>query len=240
MAVELKNFEWQESDVYSAFVQGVDAETVYNEINGMNLGRVDYHAETRTLRGSNPWIAARIDTRLRAYGIRVANLRDFSRPGIMGMVEGRYCSDSPVFFLRTLEDSCPQNLSLIMRIAEKVETVNGKLNLPVMVTGFDVVKLDEDDGGYGIGIVARDDFRAVHDERLKGESYLRRFSEVDDLGLPKFDSNGSRCWYSKKKGISRLTMGRNQSLISDRSDLFYSHFGSRLILVRDKTIQIKD
>jgi hypothetical protein len=239
MGTKLKNFQWQKPEVVPAFVQGKDAEAVYKSISRMNLGWCDYQAETQTLRGSSPFIAARIDSLLRPYGIRVANLRDLSRPEVMGMVKGRYYIDTPAFVLRTIEDSNSKNLSLIKRIAEEVEKVNGKLELPVIVTGFDVISLEEDKTGYGLDLVARDDFNAVHDNRLKGEYNLKRFSEVDELGLPKFDDNGSRTWYARQKGVSRLSLNRNLDLISDSGYLAGSDDTGRVALISGEATQKK-
>jgi len=232
METILQNFQWQKPEVIPAFVEGADAEAVYKSLSGMNLGWNDYQGDTQTLRGSNPFIAARIDTLLRPYGIRVANLRDLSRPEIMGMVKDRHYTDTPAFVLRTTDDSNSRNLTLIKRITEEVERANGKLELPVMVTGFDVVPLEGDSKGYGLGIVARNDFKAVHDERLAGSYHGKRFSQVDELGLPRFDSNGSRTWYARQKGVSRLYLLRDLDLSSDNEDLADSIGDGRVVVVK--------
>ena len=248
METKLQNFQWQKPEVVPAFVQGVDAEAVYKSLSGMNLGWNDYQTKTQTLRGSNPFIAARIDTLVRPYGIRVANLRDLSRPEVMSIVKDRYYADIPAFVahyadipafvLRTMEDSNSRNLTLIKRLAEEVERVNGKLELPLMVTGFDVVPLENDNNGYGITIAPRDDFKAIHDDKLKGEYNGRTFSEVDELGLPKFDSrcfdfdrSGSRTWYARQKGVSGLCLYGRLDLGSGSKDLAGSHSDGRIVLI---------
>jgi len=236
---ELKDFEWQKPEVVPAFVQGKDAEAVYKAISRMNLGWCDYQAETQTLRGSNPFIAARIDTLLRPYGIHVANLRDLSKPEVMSMVKDRHYADAPAFILRTMDDSYERNLPLIKRIAEEVEKANGKLELPVMITGFDVKTLKRDKVGYGLEIIARDDFSAVHDERLDGKYHGNRFSEVDELGLPKFDSNGSRTWYARQRGVSRLCLDGGLDLDSDDGDLAYSGGSGRVVVVSGEATSSK-
>lgn len=237
MANELKNFQWQKPEVVPAFVQGVDAEEVYKAISGMNLGWCDYQEETQTLRGSNPFIAARVDSLLRPYGIRVANLRDLSRPEVMSMVKDRHYTDTPALVLRTMDDSNSRNLPLIKRIAEEVEKANGRLELPVMMTGFDIVTLENDSNRYGLDIVVRDDFKAVHDDRLKGEYNLKKFSEVDELGLPKFVGNGSRTWYARQKGVSRLYLDGDLGLGSGTEYLAISNDGGRVVLISGEAAQ---
>lgn len=231
MEIKLQNFQWQKPEVVPAFVQGVDAEAVYKAISGMNLGWNDYQPETQTMRGSNPFIVARVDSLLRPYGIRVANLRDLSRLEIMSMVKDMHYTDAPALVLRTLDDPNSRNLPLIEKITEEVERVNGKLELPVMITGFDVAPLEGDSNGYGLNIVPRDDFKAVHDDRLEGKYNMKKFSQVDELGLPKFVANGSRTWYAREQGVSWLCLGRLLYLSSSLELLADSNDSGRVVLI---------
>ncbi len=197
------NFNWNKPEVYTSFVEGADAQATYDSLEGSMRNGITFDAKRNLLIGSNVFAAAKIDTLVRPLKMRVANLRDLSRPEVMSMDKDRFYTDAPALVLRSLDDSYKRNLPLIKQISQEVERANGNLELPVMVTGFDVETI-EDDKGYGIALVPRDDFRAVYDERLKGEHDTKRFSEVDDLGLPKFDRNGSRTWYTRDSGLSRL------------------------------------
>jgi hypothetical protein len=99
-----------------------------------------------------------------------------------------------------------------------------------MVTGFDV-KIIEDKEGYGIALVPRDDFKAVSDERLKGEYHGKTFSEVDELGLPEFVKGGKRTWYAKNNGLSRLCLLGNLIVFSDDEVLAGSGGVGRVVVV---------
>ncbi|HLF53683.1 MAG TPA: hypothetical protein VI544_00730, partial [Candidatus Nanoarchaeia archaeon] len=52
------------------------------------------------------------------------------------------------------------------------------------------------------------------DDRLSGEHAGKRFSRVDNLGLPNFEERGNRTWYARKIGLSGLCLYRDLSLVS--------------------------
>lgn len=231
MTIEGK-FQWKKQEVVPAFLQGKDALEIYNAIKDLGLGWMNYDAETQTLRGSNPFIAARIDALLRPLGIRVADLRDLSRPEVMEMTRGLFYADTPRFALRTMNDSHKRNLPLIKRTAEEVEKKYGKLNLPLIISGFDAVPWPEDKKGYGVNIVPRDDFTAVYDERLNGKNNGRKFSKADEFGLPIFDEKGSRTFYARNEGLSGFCLNRNSGMGSIDRNLADSYGVGRVVVVK--------
>ena len=221
------NFNWNKPEVYTSFVQGTDALAIYNALEGSMKNGISYDADSKTLVGSNVFAAAKIDSLLMPLGIRVANLKDLSRPEVIQMVKGKYYTDAPTLVLRSRDDSYDKNLPLIEQLKGLVEQANGRLKLPVMITGFDV-KVVENDKGYGIALVPRDDFKAVSDERLKGDFNGKTFSEVDELGLPKFDSKGKRIWYARIAGLSGLSLSRLLNAYSNNENLANSNGNGRI------------
>lgn len=230
--LELKgNFAWNKPEILTSFLQGEEAEPIYNALEGNIRNGINYDYKTKTAKGSTPFLAARVDTLVRPLGLRVTNLRDLSRPEVMDIVKGKHYIDTPTFVLRSLKDSNERNLPLIKRISEEVEEANGKLELPFMIYGFDVKHWDEDQDGYGIDIIRRDDFSAIHDERLDGKYNGETFSEVDGLGLPLFDKNGARTWYARDQGLSRLFLDGNLDVVSIVGHLAFSSGIGRVVLV---------
>lgn len=224
-------FEWKlPPKVIPAFVQGEDAKRLYEEVSKVVSQGLGYNAETQTMWGSNTPMAARVDTLVRPLGIRVATLRDLSRPEIMEMMKDKFYSDTSALVLRTVEDSYSPNKAIIETLVKAVESKEGKLGLPLIATGYDVVKADNE---YGWDIAPRKDFSVLHDERLDAKYNGHRFSEVDeDTGLPKFTGNGSRTWYARNQGISRLYLSRYLDLGSYGGSLAVSSEGGRVALVR--------
>lgn len=222
-------FNTRMPEVVPFFVEGEDAKAVYDSLQGLTTGTMGYDETTQTFYGSTPFVAAKIDTLVRPLGLRVADVRDLSRPEVMKLIEGKYYADAPTLVLRSMSDSRSQNLPLVKRVAEEVERVNGRVQLPVMITGFDVRPLK--DGGYGIDIVPRDDFTAVYDERLSGDNHGKKFSDVDELGLPKFDSDGKRTFWARNQGLSGLYLYWDLGLVSYDGVLAYSGDYGRVVLV---------
>ena len=226
------NFDFIVPTVVPSFVKGQDAKTLLDKVSKTIKSGIWYDADSRTIKGSNSFLNAVINTEVRPLGIRVVNLRDLSRPEVMKMIEGNHYSDTPAIVFRTMEDGYEQNNLLIKKLAQQVEHLNGKLQLPVLVTGFDVVP-SEDKKGYGLEIVPRDDFAALHDERLSGKYDSKRFSNIDENGLPIFDKNGSRTWHTRNEGLSGFCLNRGLNLGYYGGDLAYSDWSGRVVLVRD-------
>jgi len=224
-------FDWRVPQIVPSFVQGKDALAIYNSIKdlGLGLGWMDYDENSKLVKGDNVFISAKIDTQLQPLGIRVANLRDCGRTEVMGMVKGQYYTIPPALVLRTIKDSYEKNLPLIKKLTELVEEKNRRLELPALITGFDVQPLGNE--GYRVDIIARDDFASVSDERLKEKYHGKTFSEVDEIGLPKFDKNGIRTWYARNEGLSRLYLCRDLDLYSNSGDLADSNADGRVVVV---------
>jgi hypothetical protein len=230
------NFSWNKPEVYTSFVQGAEAEAIYNSLKGNMSNSMSYEAKTQTLIGSQVFAAARIDSILRPLGIRVANLRDLSRPEVIEMVRDKFYTDAPALVLRSMNDSYKRNLPIIRQLAEAVENKNGSVKLPVLITGFDVKEI-KDDNGYGIALIPRGDFQAVHDMRLHGENSGKKFTDVDELGLPKFDRDGKRIWYTRNQGVSRLCLYRSLNADSCDENLAISFGDGRVVLVSGEATQ---
>jgi len=226
-------FEWNTPEVVTSFLQGEDSQNLYESLGDYitKLEGISYDSETKTIIGSTPFLAAGVDSLVRPLGIRVANLRELSRPEVMNMIKGKHYSDIPFLVLRSMKDSYERNQPLIQRLAEEVEQANGTLKLPVMISGFDVKPWPEDKKGYGIDILRREDFKAIHDERLEGKYNRKTFSKVDELGLPLFDRKGQRTLYTRDQGLSRLYLNYVLDLGSYVEDLANSNSIGRVVLV---------
>jgi len=223
------DFNWQVPTVIPSFVYGKDAELIYNEIRKTIVKGVWYDNDSKIMKGSNTFLAARADSIMRPLGIRAATLADLSRPEIIEMIRGEHYSDIPAIVFRTMKDRYEPNNLLIKKLAPQIEEKIGRLELPVLVTGFDVAP-SEDKEGHGLNIIPREDFAVLHDERLAGKYNGETFLETDEMGLPKF-GKGNRTWYARKEGLSRLYLIRDLNLYSDYEALAYSNELGRVVLV---------
>ncbi|MBS3065978.1 hypothetical protein J4229_02955 [Candidatus Pacearchaeota archaeon] len=239
------NFNFIVPTIVPSLIQGEDAEALYNEVketikNGVWFW---YDENSRTMIGSSTFLAARVDSIVRGLnkGIRVATLADLNRPEVMNMIKDNYYSDTPALVLRSLEDSYKPSNSIITDLVPHIVQNTGRLRLPALITGFDVIP-SKNKAGYGLDVVPRNDFSAIHDERLLGKYYGEKFSTVDEQGLPNFDKNGSRTWFARNQGISRLGLGTSLNLVSGcdgDGDLANSDVSGRVMLVREAPAQKK-
>ncbi len=220
-------FNWEIPQVSTSFVSGEDARAIYESMREMFGERVWYDEESKTMKGSNFPIAARLDTILRQSGIRVANLADLSRPEVMKMIKDRHYTDTPELTLTNEKDSYEPNNSLIKKLLPIIEGKQGRLQLPVKIAGLDVVLEDNE---YGWNVIPRDDFNIVYDDRLQAEHSDKCFSSVDSLGFPIFDKEGKRTWYTRE-GLSWMYLDRELCLDLDYGNLADSDEGGRVVLI---------
>lgn len=231
------SFNWRvPPTIVPSFVQGKDAKALYDKVKETIKDGLWYN--DGVMEGSSTFSSARTDSELRPLGIRVATLADLSNSEVMEIIKGRHYSDTPAIVFRSMEDCYEPNKILIKTFAPLVEQKAGKLEFPCLVTGFDVVP--SEDKGYGLEIVARDDFAVRKDERLAGKYHGSNFSDVDEFGLPKFDKKGSRTWYARDEGLSRLYLYRDLILVSYIGDLSYSDDIGRVVLVRDEVAGVEN
>jgi hypothetical protein len=202
------NIAWQSQEKVPGLVSGEDALMIYNSLPEQARMGLRYDESSKTLIGSTPFAVANLDAFAQKYGARAPNLRDLSRPEIMRIAQGKHYIDSRNLVVRSREDSnWSKNNSLLKTIYELAEQKEGSIKHPFMIEGFNFVPNPEDKKGYGLNLVANSDFKVIQDERFDRKYNGKSFSEVDELGIPKFDKNGSRTWYAKDKGLSRLCLG---------------------------------
>jgi len=230
------NFNWDFPKIVPAFVEGEDAKALYEAVAETLEGNFSYEDNTRTLWGSSLPLAARIDSIVRPLGIRVATLADLSKEEVMSKVRGSFYSDTSTIVMRSISDSYEPNTEIIPGLVVHVEQKQGVLRLPVLVTGFDVVRADN---RYGWEIEPREDFNVLEDERLSGKYDGMTFTGIDELGLPEFDKRGSRTWYARDQGLSRLFLSGSLVLNSGGGDLASSDEYGRVVLVSGEAANAK-
>lgn len=244
-----------------------DISQISREISISDFGFND-NENVKLFKGNSPLIAAKVDSLLRPYNIRAADLFDFSKKDIIKLVKGKYNSYAPSLILRTLTDNNQRNMPLIENIVQEIEKKYGRVKLPVLISGFDVkpskgykecesiamrsmvdyqkhqkkvisdFDLKRIFSSYNLEIFAREDFTAIQDDRLKGEHDKKKFSKVDEFGLPLFNKRGSRTWYCRNNGLSGIGLFGGIDLASFFEDLVGSDENYRTILINYKKVQL--
>jgi hypothetical protein len=227
------NLNWQTQEVTPTLINGSDALMIYNSLPKQARVGLRYDEASKTMIGSTPIAVANLDSFARKYGARTPNLRDLSRPEVMRIAKGKHYIDSRNLVARLQTDSdWPLNNSLLRTIYELAEQKEGSIRYPFMIEGFSFVPNSKDKNGYGLTLVAGSDFKVIQDERFDGKYNGESFSEVDKLGIPNFDKKGSRTWYTKNKGLSRLYLYRDLYLLSDYGGLTLSSDYGRVVFLK--------
>lgn len=163
--------------------------------------------------------------------MRVAVPGDDVNGDILGLISGKYYTDFNASCVREKEPSYEKSKGLWKRIIELAEEKEGSVKFPFMIQGFYILP-DANEENYKLKIVSAPDFKVIFDERLFGKYNERKFNSVDKIGLPIFDENGKRTYYSRDDGLSGLFLGRYLGLYSNNDDLASSYDDGRVVLVK--------
>lgn len=227
------NISWQFQEKTPGLISGEDALMIYNSLPEQARVGLRYDESSRTVIGSTPIAVANLDILVQKYGARTPNLRDLSRPEVMRIAQGKHYIDSRNLVVRSEKDeSYPRNNGFLKTIYSLAEEKLGSIKAPFMIEGFSFIPAPEDEKGYGLSLIPAKDFSVIQDERFGGKPNGRRFSEVDERGIPNFDSNGSRTWYAKSGGLSRLCLGAGLNVGADVDDLAISYVSGRVVFLK--------
>ena len=223
---------WQNQEKVPGLVSGNDALMIYNSLPEQAKVGLSYDESSKTIIGSTPFAVANLDSIAQEYGARTPNLRDLSRPEVMRIAKDKHYIDSRNLVARTPTDTYDKNNGLLKTIYELAEQQLGKIEGPFMIEGFNFVADEEDKTGYGLKLAPTAEFKAVQDERLGGKNHRKSFADVDELGLPNFDKNGSRTWYARDNGLSRLCLYWYLYLYSVSENLAVSNDDGRVVFLK--------
>ena len=227
------NIAWQSQEKVPGLISGKDALMIYNSLEEQARVGLRYDGASETVVGSTPIVVANLDIFAQKYGARTANLRDLSRAEVMRIAQGKHYIDSRNLVARSREDAnWPKNNPILKTIYELAEQKLGSIKQPFMIEGFSFVPNPKDKTGYGLSLVPTSDFIVTEDERFDGKYHGKKFSEVDEIGMPNFDRNGNRTWYAKSEGLSRLFLNFNLNLNSINDLLTDSGVDGRVVFLK--------
>lgn len=215
--------------VVIAPLEGNSAQEIYEAVPESLRVNTRHNERIKGVIGSTNLLVVGLDNIVQPHGLRALNLSDLSLPEVMAFAKGHHYIDARTLIARSAKDSYEPNNFLLKRICELVEEKEGSVKFPFMIEGFNYKEVSENTD-YGVTILSDDDFTVIQDERLKGEYDRRKFSEVDEFGLPKFDKKGNRIWYARDEGLSRVYLTRDLDLYSYDRDLFYSYDYGRVVV----------
>lgn len=159
---------------------------------------------------------------------------DLSDPRVLAMIHNQFYADSQAAVLRSLSDSYNvKNEPLAASLAEHIDIAR-LAKEPALMHGFTLEPWHDDKKGYDLLLVPREGKFIVHyDDRLTEKWNCYKFDKVDSLGLPinLSESKGSRTWYTRADGLSRLYLNRDLNLNSNYDNLDNSNADGRVVVL---------
>jgi len=235
-------FNWLMPKIMATLPEGEHAEKLYQAIQeneksfpqGANLGFLDYNSEA--IRGSNPLRNGQIYFLVVDSGLRTAMPGDDVNGDIFRFVEGEYCADFNALVSHEKKPFYEKNNGLWKRVNELAEESQGTIKFSFMVQGFHILP-GRDENNCGVTFLPADNFRIIEDERLSGKYDGLRFTQVDELGLPKdlHKSKGDRTWNTRNDGLARAYVSGRGDLNFGYDNLAYSDDIGRVVLVSAKS-----
>ena len=149
---------------------------------------------------------------LNQIGIPTANLSQLEQviENDKDFLRGHY-EDIPSVVLRSNEGSYEPNNYLTKSLAEVIKERDFKHSL--ILNGLEL-KADEN-SYYGLILVPGEEFERIEAPDFDYKNNGRRFSRLDEKGIPIFDENGNRMFYVRKDGLSRIFLDGVLDMFSD-------------------------
>ncbi len=197
---------------------------------------VYYDKESKLVTGSKPFYNVAVNEFLRDSALHTATPAELeltlsanAKDNSLGLnLRGTY-EDSAL----ALRSETALNEYLAKNIIAQLKARNPKIKMPLMIplTGFDLEK--DQNSPHGLAFKLRDEAEIIYAPILISDSGYFNSEDIDlSIGLPKkLQKKGSRYFYTKKEGLSRLYLGRYLYLDSYDVYLADSDVGGRVVVV---------
>lgn len=211
--------------ILEAYQEGIKS---YKEKARKTLGVLSY--SNGVVKGSNPFAVVELGKSLRLVTpseleLAVSINSDFFK--------GTY--EDIGLVLRSEGDSYKPNDYIAKDLAEQIKKRIGKIgaNNPTRISLKGLSLKEDVNSEYGLSFVIGDDAEIIAVPEFAYTNDGRRFSRTDERGVPIFEDNGSRTFYAREQGVSRLFLRRSLGLSSGDEGLAYSNDSGRVVVVDD-------
>ncbi|MEK6872074.1 MAG: hypothetical protein AABX16_04185 [Nanoarchaeota archaeon] len=148
---------------------------------------------------------------LNQIGIQTATMSQLEDALENGLpLQGQY-EDAPALVLRSAIDSHAQNNYLAQSLAK---IISPNFNHAVVLNGLEIKS--DTDSKYGLSFIPGAKFEYFEAPELDHTNNGKKFSHLDQRGMPIFDKEGNRTLYTRDSGLSRVYLGG--VLVADASD----------------------
>ncbi len=181
------------------------------------------------VRGSNPFAVVKLASSKLALPSQIEHAVR-RNPGFF---VGHY--EDIALVLRTSgDDEYKQNDYIARHLAKQVKKRTGIVPNPynpvrISLKGLSVE--EDNDSGYGLVFLLGDETEVLYIPELSDKNDRKKFSKTDKQGIPIFEDDGSRTFYSRTMGLSRLSLFDKLGLASCGSNLLESNADGRVAII---------
>ncbi len=240
-SLKYTNFDWQMPKVIASLPKGEDAEKLYKAYQAkiqkfpiQHWSRLKYKLYNKEIFHSNNIDAGVINNVLKDSSVRVAVPGDDAYGDIRRLIQGKYYTDFNANVAHKDKPSYEKNNGLWRKVIELAEENKGNVKYPFMIQSFYNLP-DKNEKNYGVKIVPARNFKIIEDDRLSDKFSGWKFDNVDEDGLPVGldKSKGSRTWYTRNDGLSKVFLYGDSDLFASNVNLDYSDGSGRVVLIED-------
>ena len=233
---------WEIPVIIPCFLEGANAQLLHEEGSKqwenypIVTNNVWYSERANAVIGSHPFYIAAANKVFRKSGLLLvtATTRDTKSIIESGLdLEGKVIDLTLV--LKTYGDSYKPNDYIAKDLARQL----GKRNIDFSESAPAVIQLTNVDiridgsSTCGLSFDLRGDAVIIQAEQIIDENNKKMFSEYNELGMPIFDKKGKRQLWTRKDGLSRVSLlGRGGILDASGYDLWASGHRGRVVLMK--------
>lgn len=184
----------------------------------------------KLVRGSNPFYVVAANEFLAERGLRVASPADLGTALLAGASFSGTYEDSGLVLRSNGEPNKYLANDLARQVTERNYKFSDNVSLMIPLVGLKL-RVDEKSPS-GLSFNLTDASEVIKAPQLSHENYQKRFSRMDEKGLPVFDDDGNRVNYTAQGGLHGFYLGRNEDLVSNNDNLEYSDDNGRVVVVR--------
>ena len=191
---------------------------------------VSYDSDSKLVKGSKPGYIIAVNEILGDRNLRTATSYDVQKAIDEGKInQSRIYEDIGL----VLYSESGENEYLARDLAAQVRKRNGRVEFPTLISLVELgLKVDKN-APNGMAFNLTNDNQIVQAQQLSNANDQKRFSKLNEFGLPIFEDSGKHTFYSGNSGLRMLIRDRDSDLDARYWYLVYSDADGRVLVVRE-------
>ena len=200
-----------------------------------NITKINYDSNDKIIKGSNPFYVTAVNDYFRKNNleIRTASQAELEQILKSNSLELEKHYEDTSLVLRTEDEP---NKYLAKNLAGQIKK-RQKIKLPLMIPLRGLTLKQDSNSPHKYSFQLTNEVEIIYSDKLAHENNGKKFDEADEYGLPVFNENGKRTFYTRNDGLSGLCLGGDLGLGAHYDLLAYSAALGRVVLVSPEGAQ---